>query len=409
MSVEWIRTGNRNAATDATDIVVYNPAGLTQISEGFHVNIGNQTLFRSPEHCFDLGLPAAEGKHCYEQDDPDYLVPNLYGAWNKDRWAIFGGIYIPGGGAEADYPDGSVNTRFIGALTVMGSSGMFTGFSNDFLKSSSMYLATEIGAAYQCNDAISLAMGLRCINAKNEVKAGATFTDAAGYDHDMRLRYDTDADGVGGILGMNIAASDNLNIGMRYETRVILNFHTDLKRNDFPEEFELTDYRETNRRDFPAMMGIGAEYRLTPKLTTEADFNWYFQKGAEWGQSANGEDLSNLAGDCWSLGGTCAYQVTDVFLVSLGTIYTEFEWDDMDAYYAELGAFEVLYTDNWHIGAGFAWKVKDNVTFNFAVGQTIWEDETINFVSATDNGLPPVSVDTENATTTIALGLDFAF
>jgi long-subunit fatty acid transport protein len=196
---------------------------------------------------------------------------------------------------------------------------------------------------------------------------------------------------------------------MRYETRVVLNFQTDLKRNDFPEEFGLADYREKNRRDFPGMLGIGAEYRLSPQLTTEVDFNWYLQKDADWGQDPNGEDLSNLAGDCWSLGGTFAYQATDVLLLSIGTIYTQFEWEDMDAYYAELGAFEVLYTDNWHIGVGFAWKCRENVTFNLAVGQTLWEDETIEYVRAVDNGLPPVKVDTENSTTTIAFGFDFAF
>jgi len=204
-----------------------------------------------------------------------------------------------------------------------------------------------------------MAVGLRYINAQNEVKAGATFIDVGGNDHDMKLRYDSDAEGVGGIFGMNISATDNLNIGMRYETRVVLNFETDLKQNDFPDDFELADYREKNRRDFPGMVGIGAEYRLCPKLTTEVDFNWYLQKDADWGQTSNGE--------------------------------------------------EVLYTDNWHIGAGFAWEIKEDVTFNFAIGQTIWDDKTIEYVQAANNGLPPVDVKTENETTTVAFGFDLAF
>jgi len=409
MSAEWIRTGNRNAATDSTDIVIYNPAGLTKMTEGFHLNIGNQSLFRSPEHTFDLGLPASNGEMTREQDDPDLFVPNLYGAFNNGKWAIFGGFYIPGGGATADYPNGSINTQFIGAMTVLGSGGMFTGFNNDFLEASSVYYTTEIGAAYQCNDKISMAVGLRYINAQNEVKAGAKFTDVGGNEHDMRLRYDTDADGVGGIFGMNISATDNLNIGMRYETRVVLNFHTDVKTNDFPDEFELVECYEKNRRDFPGMLGIGAEYRLSPQLTTEVDFNWYLQKDADWGQTSDGKDLSNLAGDCWSLGGTFAYQVNEEFLVSIGTIYTKFEWGDIDAYYEEIGAFEVLYTDNWHLGTGFAWKIDDGVTFNFAIGQTIWDDKTIEYVQAANNGLPAVEVETENATTTVAFGFDLAF
>ena len=42
LSAEWVRTPARNAATDASDIVVYNPAGLVKLNNGFHINLGNQ-------------------------------------------------------------------------------------------------------------------------------------------------------------------------------------------------------------------------------------------------------------------------------------------------------------------------------------------------------------------------------
>lgn len=409
ISPEWIRTGNRNAATDSTDIVLYNPAGLTEMSEGAHLNFGNQTLFRDPEHRYNLGLPAANGNHCDTQDGADWFVPNIYGAYNTGNLSLFGGFYIPGGGSTADYPNGSINTEFIAAMTTMGSSGMFTGFSNDYLEASSIYYTTEAGAAYRCSEFVSLAAAIRYIYAENEIKAGATFTDAYGGDHPWKLRYDTDADGVGGIIGMNLSPHPDVNIGLRYETRVVLDFETDLKQNDFPAEFGLVDYRETNRRDFPAMFGIGLEYRLTPKWTAEMDYNLYFQSDADWGKTAAGEDLATLAGDCWAVGGTTAYQVTDCFKVSCGAIYTKFEWKDMDRYYQTIGAFETLYTDNWHLGAGFAWEMRQGVTFNVALGRTIWEDEPIDYVTAADNGFQAVRVDTENATTIVALGVDLAF
>jgi long-chain fatty acid transport protein len=194
-------------------------------------------------------------------------------------------------------------------MTVLGSSGMFTSFKNDYLKAESMYLTSEIGMAYAFNDRVSFAVGLRYLNAQNEIKAGATFIDAGQNEHDLKLRYDTDADGIGRIIGLNIVPVENLNIGLRYESSIKLNFETDLKRNDFPKELELADYQEKNRRDFPAMAGIGAEYRISPKLTSEVDFSWYFQKDADWGKTPNGEDLADLAGDCWCLGGSFGYQI----------------------------------------------------------------------------------------------------
>ena len=52
-SAEYARMLNRNAATDATDIVVYNPAGLTDLPTGFHINVSNQVWFRRPSHTFE--------------------------------------------------------------------------------------------------------------------------------------------------------------------------------------------------------------------------------------------------------------------------------------------------------------------------------------------------------------------
>jgi long-subunit fatty acid transport protein len=81
----------------------------------------------------------------------------------------------------------------------------------------------------------------------------------------------------------------------------------------------------------------------------------------------------------------------------------------MDKYYEELGAFEVLYTDCWYFGTGFAWEFKKDVKFNFAVGQTFWDEATIEYVRAADNGFSPVEVKTKNTTSIIAVGFDVAF
>jgi len=38
-SAEYARTLNRNAATDSADAVVYNPAGVMSMEDGFYVNL----------------------------------------------------------------------------------------------------------------------------------------------------------------------------------------------------------------------------------------------------------------------------------------------------------------------------------------------------------------------------------
>ena len=49
LSVEWMRMPARNAASDSADIVVYNPAALVRLAEGFHLNLGNQVAATQAE------------------------------------------------------------------------------------------------------------------------------------------------------------------------------------------------------------------------------------------------------------------------------------------------------------------------------------------------------------------------
>ncbi|MDT8274335.1 MAG: hypothetical protein RRA35_14175, partial [Desulfomonilia bacterium] len=171
MSAEWIRMSNRNAATDAADIVVFNPAGTVALSPGFHLDIGNQFMFRMPEHSFTD--PLGTGDLSYEQDSPDLFIPNLYAAYTRDRWSLFGGIHIPGGGASIDYPDGSFTTRLIGASLIGPGGpfeGLYTAVTDESIKAGSIYIATTLGGAYKVTDMASVAAGIRCINAKNTIE-----------------------------------------------------------------------------------------------------------------------------------------------------------------------------------------------------------------------------------------------
>jgi long-subunit fatty acid transport protein len=77
----------------------------------------------------------------------------------------------------------------------------------------------------------------------------------------------------------------------------------------------------------------------------------------------------------------------------------------MDAYYeANLGSYEVLYTDNWHIGCGLAYTFKKDMTLNLSLARTIWDDADL-----THSQLPGVTIKTDNETTIIALGFNVAF
>jgi len=51
-SAEYVRTLNRNAATDSADAVVYNPAGVMKMEDGFYLNLTGQYVLKDYSNTF---------------------------------------------------------------------------------------------------------------------------------------------------------------------------------------------------------------------------------------------------------------------------------------------------------------------------------------------------------------------
>jgi len=389
LSVEWMRMPARNAASDSADIVVYNPAALVRLGDGFHLNIGNQSLLRKPSHTYDLGFGA--GERSFSQDGIDAFLPNFYAAYSKDKWAVYGGLYISGGGAVADYPLGSISTDLItmmvqmspvldefGQPTGMVTGDIYPGAKDQFLKASSYYLTATLGGAYALNARLSASFGLRYVSAVNKTKIGTTLTDSPlGYP-DQPLAFDTQdkASGMGAVLGVHFAASPKLDLAAHYESKVKLDFETTVNEDDMG----LTEDGATFRRDLPAVLYLGAGYRWNEKLQMLVDFNYYFQEAANWELILSGGEESSwseLSGDCYAAGVGFTYRLSDRLQLSAGTVFTKFLFKDKQSYYERLGEFEAPKGDNWNSGIGLAYQACRKLTLNLALGTTMWKKEKI--------------------------------
>lgn len=387
LSAEWQRTGNRNAATDAADIVFYNPAGLTKMADGIYLNISNQTLLRFPEHTVDYS-PMGGTEKTYSHEGVDWFVPNAFFAYKKDNWAVFTGFFIPAGGASVHYPDGSITTEMIGNMASEAP------VIDQSLDASSIYISGMVGGSYAVNEMISIAAGIRYVNAENRIKGEAT-----GALGTVNVDIAETADGFSGVIGINITPLPELNIGMRYETITIMKFETEVKE-DTTGLGMFTD-GEKNRNDIPAVFAVGAMYTLTPDLALEADFNYYFQTQADWGKDDDGDDYSRHAGDSFMTGAAIIYKVNRKITASAGITYSVFLWENQDAYYTKLGAYETLYGDNLAIMAGAAVEVADGIRLNLAYSYTWWMDDT---TLAGD-----LNVKTSNSAHALAVGADCRF
>jgi len=390
LSVEWMRMPARNAASDSADIVVYNPAALVRLGDGFHLNLGNQSLLRKPSHTYSMTYGI--GDRSFAQEGVDPFLPNFYAAYTKDKWAVYGGLYISGGGAVADYPDGSFATDMVSLMVwvspVLDDNGQPSGYNygdiypvikNQYLKASSYYLTGSLGGAYAFSEALSASFGLRYISAVNTTKMGLTLADSPlGYP-DQPLAFDgkDKADGLGFVLGVHYAATPKLDLSAHYESKIKLDFETTVNKDDIGLAID----GAKSRRDLPAVLYLGAGYRWSGKLQILVDFNYYFQTAANWGPSMiegmESTGWSELAGNCYAAGVGLEYQLNDRLRLSAGTVFTKFLFKDKELYYTRMGEFEAPKGDNWNSGIGLAYKTSEKLTLNLALGATFWGKETI--------------------------------
>lgn len=405
MSAKWVRTNVRNASLDGTDIVNYNPAGLARLNDGIYFSLSNQTLFRKPEHSFNIGA----GEQSYKQEKADPILPMFYAAYKKDKWAISSGVYISGGGASVNYPQGSINTTLLGYSylpMINASYGTdYSSLTNQSLKASSYYLTVPLNFSYAVNEKIALSIGGRYVKCINRTKAGITFTGASvAPDYPVNVDYKSNANGFGGVFGVNYSPCEKLNIAIHYETRVKLDFEAD----DNKGNISIEEDGSKSRRDLPAVINTGLTYKFTEKISFGADFNYYFQKNANWGtitDPASGEikKASEVAGNCYTTNLGFTYQWNEKLQLSAGCSYTTFLFDDKELYYTKMGLYEALKNNNLNIGIGAGYNITKKVQIDLGFGRTFWKDYTIKSINAGG-----VDVNTSDKSYVIAIGVDIA-
>jgi long-chain fatty acid transport protein len=405
LSAKWIRTNVRNASLDGgADMVNFNPAGLALLNNGIYLSLSNQTLFRKPQHSFNMGL----GETSYEQDGIDPVLPMFYAAFKTNKLAFSSGVYISGGGGTVDFPKGSVNTSLLGMGLIQfmnTSSGTdYTFVTDQSLKASSFYLTIPLAVSFAINDKIALSAGARYIRGINNTKASLALTGSATLpDYSLDVNYKSIANGFGGVFGIDFAPTEKLNIAIHYETRVKLEFEA----ADNKGTYVLAANGEKSRRDLSAVLNTGITYKVTDNFMAGVDFNWYFQKGADWGnitdpRTTAEKSASKVAGDCYTANAGLIYQLNQKLEISGGFSYTAFLYDDKELYYTQMGVYETLKNNNFNVGLGLGYKITGKIEVDLGIGRTFWKDYTINALNA---GTLPVK--TTDKAYVLAIGVDF--
>ena len=377
-SAEYIRTLNRNAATDYADIAAYNPAGTVKLQEGYTVNGSVQYLSKEYENVIN--------GTSYKSDEPSY-IPGLFAVFNKKQFSIFGAISNVGGGGKVDYNQGNLTTLLAQLLILPGNP------AGANLTAESYYLGYTLGGAYALNDVFSFSVGIRYVDASREVEGSAN-TDAVPFP--AAIIYEQDGNGWGGIFGVNISPNDSINIAMRYETKTDLEFDTAVKKDTatYLPAGGLLPYLgivngTSSARDLPAIFAFGLSYWLNPKIRLETNYTHYFNADADWAGA------ENLAEDGYDIGIALEYVFNEKLKASIGYMHTELGLnpEDMLPENPELDANT--------IGAGIAYAITEQFHTNISVGNSFYEDDAF--------ALPPLNVEYKKNIFFMALGLEYRF
>jgi long-chain fatty acid transport protein len=367
LSADYFRSLTRHASTDAADIVAFNPAGVMKMDNGIYLKADALYITKDYSNTVPSAVPIPNISGKFESDEPS-IVPGLFSVYKRDKWAGFFAVTVPGGGGEVKFKDGNARTGVLGFSFVAGSPA-YTAVEAMQIEANSVDLAFTLGGAYEINEMFSVAGGLRYINAHQEFKGSVTLTSLSPLAPPVQeVDLERTATGIGYFLGLNVAATDKVNLGFLYQSNTELDFESDVKKDTsggaIPGGVGWADGTK-EREDLPGILGFGLSYQFSPKVLGQVNYTQYLESAAKW----EGERFKG-AGDSSEIGISFTYTFNPQWRGSIGYLRTDIagmkkenllpEAPELDASTIGIGAVYSP-TDRWDISFGYTDVTYDSV------------------------------------------------
>lgn len=418
-SVHFLRNPAREASTEI-DAVYTNPAGTIMLGEGFHFSFNNQSAFQTRTITSTSPLFSMNGgsdTKSFEGKASAPIIPSLQGVYRMGDWALSGSLAVGGGGGKATFNKGlpsfeaimGSNVLILNAISqaTQGATQKANQYSvEQHMKGSNFIYSAQLGASYKINEMFAAYAGFRLNIVYNKyegylrnLKMNLTDGTASEYSSVMVspgaqlqqiatnpnlpltteqrqaaglgalasssegviLNSSQSGWGVAPILGFNFNYEGKLNIGVKYEFKTALDVENNTKRDDtgmFADGVN-TAY------DIPALLTIGASYKVIPALTASVGYHHFFDSHAKMSN-----DKHKNAGSTNEYLFGLEYQIDKMFLVSAGTQITRYGVND--AYQSDLS----FACNSYSIGLGGAMNVSPNVKINIGYFWTNYSDYT---------------------------------
>ncbi len=265
-------------------------------------------------------------------------------------------------------------------------------------------------------------LGLYQDGMTNEQAAQAFGTAAIGMDQKATILEDQTADveqkgsGITPIIGLNIN-KEKFNIGLKYEFKTKLELENSVPEgkgfligyDGLDPVYKFPD-KQKNRKDMPALLTLGMDYKVTEKFKASLGMHYYFDKAADYGfKDALGNKIDNsdvFEKNYWELAVGLEYNINEKLLISGG--YLRAQSGMKEDYQTDL---DYKISSN-SFGIGGAYSISSMIDINIATAYTIYVEDDKTF----DHNIAGNTSNTETVTETynrdnlfFAIGLDIKF
>jgi long-chain fatty acid transport protein len=406
LSADYMRTLNRNAATDMADAAAFNPAGPSMMQDGLYLKADALYLWKDYSNNLPssfpvqvapgVTLPFNSGGGTFDSEEPS-IIPGLFAVYKQGRWAGFFTVTIPGGGGKVRYDDGNSRTMALSAnYGALLGTGTNPAAADQFIEADSYYVGYSLGAAYKIFDSLSVSGGVRFVDAYQKFKG---YANGPAGSVDVKIERTDEAFNY--FLGLDYAPIKDLNVGLTYMSNTPLNFKADT-RDSSPGQGISNSVGWTDgtheREDLPGYIGLGVSYFIIPgTLRIEPNFTYYLEKQAK----LEGERFQNSSpGNSYDIGLTLEYILNPQWRFSVGYMHTEIkgmESQDLLTEAPELDADTV--------GLGLVWSPIERLSLTLS-GTRVWYQSRTTDVT---NSRGVAGTELDKDVWAVGLGLQYRF
>lgn len=406
LSADYFRSLTRNASTDAADIVAYNPAGVMKLENGLYTKLDVLYISKDYTNTVDnvYSFPGENGQ--YSSDVPS-TVPGFFTIYKQDKWAGFFSLTVPGGGGKVEFEDGNARTVQLAYGIIQANRppytplSYFVGIDDMYIEADSVQLGYSLGGAFEISKMFSVAGGVRYVDATQSFSGYADLTvnpalPPGAVPDRFEVDLERDASGWSYFLGLNIAPTDKINIGLMYMSNTELAFSTDAKKDDINVVGAL-EWDEDVREDLPGVLGLGVAVRPIDPLLIELNYTRYLETQAAL-DDKRFKDTDE--GDSYDLGFSCTYKINPQWRASLGYMYTNIVGMEKESLLAEAPELDAN-----TIGAGVVYSPTDRFEISLGYTDVSYESETTDTYSSR----APQGTKLEKDIWAVSLGLQYRF